>query len=79
MEKIRKFSKDSKLKKYFYKLKDFDLDLYFEYFVENEGKVYFAFHYPYSYEENINFLEDIALYKGNNDFYFNQEVLIKSP
>ena len=57
-----------------------ELECVFEYGFKNETeKVYFAFCYPHSYQENIRYLQSLSEYFYHDDFYYHQEVLTKSP
>lgn len=45
-----------------------------------EQEIFFAFSYPFSYEENQQLLEKYdRLYCKDQDIYYNRELLIKSP
>ncbi len=52
----------------------------FEYcFGDPEEEVFFAFSYPYSYEENqIDNAKREELYSNDKDVYFHRELLVKS-
>ena len=41
--------------------------------------MYFAFCYPYSYQTNLNYLNELNDHCYSDDFYFYKEVLVKSP
>lgn len=58
---------------------DNHLECVFEYtFKDQHEKVYFAFCYPFTYNDNKRYIDSLSEFIYNDHFYFHKEVLIKS-
>ena len=68
---------------FFFQIRDEKLVVTFEFTFENLSpgdKVYFAFSYPYSYEDCQKYLNSLQKqFLFDSDIYFHRETLIKSP
>ncbi|EAR93059.2 zinc carboxypeptidase family protein (macronuclear) [Tetrahymena thermophila SB210] len=56
------------------------LTFQFDFSTTQDQNVYFSFSYPYSYQRNIEFIDQLAnQYSNDPDIYFNREILTYTP